>query len=147
MAPLRHSMPEKVEEVQAKVKAVFGYSPCLWQIEVARNVMAGKDVITIAPTGAGKSLTYWIPLVFSETGMVMVVLPLKQLGTQFSTMLKDRGISAVSVTAENSTNALCFLYGANSGFDSLSQFYYLKPVDVHGNACDPVPHLILILFI
>ncbi|PBL00002.1 P-loop containing nucleoside triphosphate hydrolase protein [Armillaria gallica] len=99
-------MPEKDEEVQARVQAVFGCSPCLWQIEVARRVLAGEDVITIAPTGAGKSLTYWIPLAFAEKGIVMVVLPLKQLGTQFSSSLVSKGFSAISVTAKNTCNTL-----------------------------------------
>ncbi|KAK0495075.1 P-loop containing nucleoside triphosphate hydrolase protein [Armillaria luteobubalina] len=99
-------MPEKAQEVQEKVKAIFGCSPCLWQIEAARNVLAGKDVITVAPTGAGKSLTYWMPLIFSETGIVMVVLPLKQLGSQFAATLNEKGLRAVSVTADNSSNVL-----------------------------------------
>ncbi|KAK0473325.1 P-loop containing nucleoside triphosphate hydrolase protein [Armillaria luteobubalina] len=99
-------MPEKDEEVQFRVNAMFGCSPCLWQIEVARSVLAGKDVITVAPTGAGKSLTYWIPLAFTEKGVIMVILPLKQLGTQFSSWLNSKGLTAVSVTAENSSKEL-----------------------------------------
>ncbi len=104
MAALHHNMPKKAEEVQEKVRAIFGYHPCLWQIEVTWNVLAGKDVITAAPTGAGKSPTYWMPLVFSEKGIVMVVLPLKQLGSQFSNMLNEKGFQAISVTANNSSN-------------------------------------------
>ncbi|KAK0214131.1 hypothetical protein IW262DRAFT_300111 [Armillaria fumosa] len=74
--------------------------PCLWQIEVARRVLDGKNVITVAPTGAGKSLTYWIPLAFTEKGIMMVILPLKQLETQFSSWLNSKGLSAISVTAK-----------------------------------------------
>ncbi|KAK0455371.1 P-loop containing nucleoside triphosphate hydrolase protein [Desarmillaria tabescens] len=99
-------MPEKDEEVQARVEAMFRCSPCLWQIKVARSVLAGKDVITVAPTGAGKSLTYWIPLAFTDKGIVMVVLPLKQLGIQFSSSLNSKGLSAISVTAENTSKDL-----------------------------------------
>ncbi len=99
-------MPEKAEEVQAKVQAIFGCHPCRWQIKVVCKVLAGQDVITVAPMGAGKSLTYWIPLVFVEKGIVMAVLPLKQLGSQFSTWLNEKGFPAISVTAENSSNEL-----------------------------------------
>ncbi|PBK79409.1 P-loop containing nucleoside triphosphate hydrolase protein [Armillaria gallica] len=99
-------MPEKDEEVQARVQAIFRCSPCLWQIDVARRFLAGEDVITIAPTGAGKSLTYWIPLVFAEKGIVIVVLPLKQLRTQFSSSLISKGFSAISVTTKNTCNTL-----------------------------------------
>ncbi|KAK0226598.1 hypothetical protein IW262DRAFT_1363118 [Armillaria fumosa] len=79
-------MPEKDEEVQIRVNVVFGCGPCLWQIKVAQSVLAGKDVIT--------------------KGTVMVILPLKQLGTQFSSWLNSKGLSAISVTAENSNKEL-----------------------------------------
>jgi superfamily II DNA helicase RecQ len=68
--------------------------------------MDGDDVITIAPTGLGKSLTYWMPLLFIRHGITVVVTPLKLLGGQFVKMLQDNRISAVSITAANATNEL-----------------------------------------
>ncbi|KAK0214355.1 hypothetical protein IW262DRAFT_1278842, partial [Armillaria fumosa] len=68
-----------------------------------------KDAINVALTRARKSLTYWIPLAFTEKGIVIVVLPLKQLGTQFSSWLNivnSKGLSAISVTAKNSSKQL-----------------------------------------
>ncbi|KAK0226551.1 hypothetical protein IW262DRAFT_1362888, partial [Armillaria fumosa] len=62
-------------------------------------VLGGKDAINVALTRAEKSLTYWIPLAFTEKGIVMVVLSLKQLGTQFSSWLNivnSKGLSAIS---------------------------------------------------
>ena len=99
-------MPESDEEVQEQVHAVFGYRPCLWQIRVVRAILNGEDVITIAPTGSGKSLTYWMPLLFIKHGISVIVTPLKQLGTQFTEMLRDNCFSAVSITAANATNEL-----------------------------------------
>ncbi|KAK0209649.1 hypothetical protein IW262DRAFT_1416451 [Armillaria fumosa] len=58
MATVLHMMAEKDEVIQIRVNVVFRCGPCLWQIKVAQSVLAGKDVITVAPTGAGKSLTY-----------------------------------------------------------------------------------------
>ena len=58
MGGLPHTMPESDKEVQRQVGEVFGFKPCLWQICVVRAVLAGEDVITVAPTGSGKSLTY-----------------------------------------------------------------------------------------
>jgi hypothetical protein len=81
MAGLPHTMPESDEEVQRQVEEVFGFKPCLWQIHVVHSVLAGKDVITVAPTGSGKSLTYWIPLLYIKHGITVVVSPLKLLGT------------------------------------------------------------------
>ena len=54
-----HTMPDSDEEVRKHVESFFGVRPCLWQIRVIRAVLAGDDVITIAPTGLGKSLTYF----------------------------------------------------------------------------------------
>ena len=51
-------MPESDEEVQRQVEEVFGFKPCLWQICVIQAVLAGKDVIIVAPTGSGKSLAH-----------------------------------------------------------------------------------------
>ena len=89
-----------------KLRLMFGFHPCLWQICVVRTILNGNDVITIAPTGSRKSMTYWMPVLFIKYGIRMIVTPLKLLGAQFSEMLKGVGISAVSITAANTTNEL-----------------------------------------
>jgi len=106
MAGLLHTMPKSDEEVQRQVQEVFGFKPCLWQIRVVRAVLVGEDVITITPTGSGKSLTYWIPLLYIKHGIMVVVSPLKLLGTQFAQMLGDNQISAIFITVANATNEL-----------------------------------------
>ena len=110
MAVRQHTMPDSDEEVQRDIEKVFGYKPCLWQIRVVRAILNGGDVITIAPTGSGKSLTYWMPLLYIKYGITVVVTPLKLLGTQFVKMLGYHGISAVSITVANATNKLFEVY-------------------------------------
>ena len=99
-------MPESDREVQEKVKEVFGFAPCLWQIHVIRAILTGDDVITIAKSGSGKSITYWMPVIFIKYGISIIVTPLKLLGSQFAQMLENNGISVISITATNATNEL-----------------------------------------
>ena len=47
-----------------------------------------------------------MPLLFIKYGITVVVTPLKLLGGQFSKMLQDNCVSAVSITAANATNEL-----------------------------------------
>ena len=106
MPMLSHTMPESDWEVQERIKEVFGFTPCLWQIHVIHAILAGDDVITIAKTGSGKSMTYWMPVLFIKYGISTIVTPLKLLGSQFAQMLEDNGISTISITAANATNEL-----------------------------------------
>ena len=106
MPVLSHNLPETDWEVQEKVKEVFGFMPCLWQIRVICAVLNGDDVITIARTGSGKSITYWMPVLFIKYGISIIVTPLKLLGSQFAGMLQDNGISVISIMVANVTNEL-----------------------------------------
>jgi superfamily II DNA helicase RecQ len=62
------------------------------------------------PTGAGKTLSFWIPLLMAqEEGMkkiLFVVSPLNVLAKQNVNILTDAGISAVAIAAENATPAM-----------------------------------------
>jgi hypothetical protein len=66
-------------------------------------ILDGKDVITIAPTGSRKSLTYWMSLLFIKYGITSGCYTSEG---QFSKMLQDNGVSVVSITAANATNEL-----------------------------------------
>ena len=99
-------MPESDEEVQKLVEKRIGIRPCLWQIKVVRMILEQWDVIEIAATGSGKSLPYWMALIFIKHGIVVLVTPLKLLGQQFARVLEKNELKAVSMTASNSNNEL-----------------------------------------
>jgi ATP-dependent DNA helicase RecQ len=63
------------------------------QREVIEDVLAGKDVLCVMPTGAGKSLCYQLPAV-AMGGLVIVVSPLISLMEDQVQQLRDEGISA-----------------------------------------------------
>ena len=61
----------------------LGVSPCLWQCNVTKSVLeALNDVVSVAPTGGGKTMTFWMPLLFRPEGIVVVITPLNILGSQ-----------------------------------------------------------------
>jgi superfamily II DNA/RNA helicase len=63
-----HHAPSLSEVRNSTIKA-FGVRPCLWQIQVVQAILkAEKNIISIAGTGMGKTLTFWMPLLGLGTG-------------------------------------------------------------------------------
>jgi superfamily II RNA helicase len=127
MPILSHTMPESDWEVRERIKEVFSFMPCFWQIHVVCTILNGDDVITIAKTGSGKSMTYllatyWMPVLFIKYGILVIVTPLKLLRSQFAQTLEDNHISAISVTAANITNEL-FEVNLSIGISYFTSFY------------------------
>ena len=63
---LMESCPtEDLSKIHAWTEAVFGLHPCMWQLKVVEAILKrNRDVISIAGTGMGKTLTFWMPLLF-----------------------------------------------------------------------------------
>ena len=104
--PRKHTMPDDNAQVQREVEERMGIQPCIWQIEVVHKVLEGVDVITIAAMGSGKSLCYWMALLYVKYGMVFLVTPLKLLGKQFVETLERNDLHTMLMTATNATNEL-----------------------------------------
>ena len=71
------------------------------QAEVIADVFAGRPVVTVMPTGAGKSLCYQLPAVLlgREGGVTLVVSPLIALMKDQVDSLHARGIRAAALTS------------------------------------------------
>src|SRR5437762_11245384 len=63
------------------------------QREVIEQIMSGRDVLCVMPTGAGKSLCYQLPAAIQK-GLTIVVSPLIALMEDQVQQLRDEGISA-----------------------------------------------------
>lgn len=78
---LKYTVPslEEMDDI-VEEKLGFQYRACSFQLQSARLQLLGKNVFTFAPTGAGKTLSFWIPLLFNDNGIQILVTPLNILG-------------------------------------------------------------------
>ncbi|KAG1793785.1 hypothetical protein EV424DRAFT_1335765, partial [Suillus variegatus] len=60
-----------------------------------------KDVVTISPTGSGKTLTFWIPLLLNVGGVIIIVTPLNILGEKNQKEAEALGFSAINLCKES----------------------------------------------
>ena len=68
--------------IRTKVQEKFQKRPCRWQCQVAQSVLQGKDVIIDVGTGMGKTLAFFIPILFSRGKIQIIVTALHVLGKQ-----------------------------------------------------------------
>ena len=68
------------------------------QSDVVAAMLAGRDVLSVAPTGSGKSISYWVPAVL-DGGLTLVVSPLIALMKDQVDRLTDRGVAATFINS------------------------------------------------
>ncbi len=84
------------------LKDIFGHDSFRsFQEEVVDTILAKKDVLTILPTGGGKSLCYQLPTLLME-GTTVVISPLIALMQDQIKALNDLNISASMISSATS---------------------------------------------
>jgi ATP-dependent DNA helicase RecQ len=86
---------------EAVLHATFGFKAFrAGQAEIISNVLAGRDVLAVMPTGSGKSLCYQLPALLRD-GLTLVVSPLIALMRNQVTQLRGYGVAAASLSSAN----------------------------------------------
>lgn len=109
-------------ELEKTLQHYFGFSTFrTGQKEIILDVLAGRNVLAVLPTGSGKSLCYQIPAM-DRSGVVLVISPLLSLMEDQVKQLKQTGFQ--QVIAINS-----FLKNKQAIYPSLDRYklIYLSP--------------------
>jgi superfamily II DNA helicase RecQ len=76
-------------------------------MKVVQAILEGKKhIASIAATGMGKTLTFWMPLLFKPKGYIQVIVtPLNILGKQnvASKSLAKAGFKSIFINADSAT--------------------------------------------
>ncbi|MDR1734431.1 MAG: DNA helicase RecQ [Oscillospiraceae bacterium] len=90
---------EILDTLKQTLKDVYGYDTFRpGQGEVISAILAGRDVLAVMPTGAGKSLCYQLPALCTE-GIVLVVSPLISLMHDQVQALVAAGVPAAYINS------------------------------------------------
>ncbi len=88
-----------IDRAERALREVFGLQEFrLGQADVVAAMLDGRDVLSVAPTGSGKSISYWVPAVV-EGGLTMVVSPLIALMKDQVDRLTERGVAATFINS------------------------------------------------
>ena len=116
--------------VQALQK-YFGYSEFRHQQEdIVREILSKRDVLTLMPTGGGKSLCYQLPAVLLD-GLTIVISPLIALMKDQVDSLNLNGIPAAFLNSSQSNDEQIRL--ANRLRSGQIKLLYLAPERLFGN--------------
>jgi ATP-dependent DNA helicase RecQ len=86
---------------QTLLHSVFGFSSFRpGQADIIDDILDGRDVLAVMPTGSGKSLCYQLPALMRE-GLTVVVSPLIALMRNQVAQLRGYGVAAASLNSSN----------------------------------------------
>src|SRR6201987_232932 len=88
-----------IDRAEQTLRDVFGldaFRP--GQSDVVAAMLSGRDVLSVAPTGSGKTISYWVPAVV-DGGLTLVVSPLIALMKDQVDRLTERGVPATFINS------------------------------------------------
>ncbi|MBS0539239.1 MAG: DNA helicase RecQ [Proteobacteria bacterium] len=94
-------MSDVLSSARALLHSVFGFGAFRpGQEEIVRAVLDGENVLTVMPTGSGKSLCYQLPAI-ARPGLTLVISPLIALMRDQVRALTAAGVAAGSLNSSN----------------------------------------------
>ncbi|MFP6741830.1 MAG: DEAD/DEAH box helicase, partial [Alphaproteobacteria bacterium] len=88
-----------LSDARAILAEVFGYASFRpGQEDVIAAILDGRNVLTVMPTGSGKSLCYQIPALIGD-GLTLVVSPLVALMEDQVAALSLDGVAAETINS------------------------------------------------
>ena len=93
-----------MDDKYSVLKKVFGYDGFRpGQAEIVDAALAGRDVLAVMPTGAGKSVCYQVPALLLP-GVTLVVSPLISLMQDQVRALVAAGVAAAYLNSSLTAN-------------------------------------------
>ncbi|KDQ12173.1 hypothetical protein BOTBODRAFT_92577, partial [Botryobasidium botryosum FD-172 SS1] len=85
---------------------LFGKRPCMPQVMACEWQLKRRHLICVMPTGSGKTLIFWMPLIWRKSGITLLISPLQSLGDQHKAAaeLDTLGITSIHLTSETATD-------------------------------------------
>jgi len=130
---------DKKQKILAEVFGHKSFRP--FQEEAVESILNHRDLLTIIPTGAGKSLCYQLPALLMD-GVCVVISPLIALMQDQVTALKANGMDAVMINSSLSgkqidetftqvkNNTIKFLYIAPERLSAFGFLEFLQSIKI-----------------
>ncbi len=100
------SVSKNYKSPEEALKTVFGYDSFrAGQKTIINSILAGRDVMAVMPTGAGKSICYQIPALMLP-GVTLVISPLISLMQDQVKALNEAGVAAAFVNSSLSESKI-----------------------------------------
>lgn len=95
-------------EIQTLTEEKLTLRPCVWQALSCQTLLQRRNLVSVSPTGSGKTLTFWMLFLYrpmSVKRVTILICPIQLLGNQHqqAAELQTLGIETINLTIETAT--------------------------------------------